>query len=238
MPTSIYVGRHFASREGNLVHKLLTQADAVLFDFDGSLCRIFATLTDWAAADRMLSILGLAGVVLPPDLIMTSNPIEVVRFLATVDDQEIALRAEQELCAAELEAVAGASPTPGGHEAFRAIAASGRPVAIVSNNSPEAVEAYLSLHGLTGLTDVVLGRVAGRPGLMKPNPYLVAMACMLLEAEPAGCVLIGDSVADIEAARAAGTIAIGLASQQDGAAALRAAGADTIVPGMSELLTA
>ncbi|MBB5870830.1 HAD superfamily hydrolase (TIGR01509 family) [Allocatelliglobosispora scoriae] len=218
------------------MHKLLHQAEAVLFDFDGSLCRIFATLTDWAAADRVLSVLGLAGVALPPHLITTSDPIEVARFLATVDDREIALRAEQELRAVELEAVAGAAPTPGGHEAFRAVAASGRPVAIVSNNSPEAVEAYLALHRLTGLTDVVLGRMPGRPGSMKPHPYLVTMACMLVEAEPGGCVLIGDSVTDIEAAKAAGTLAIGLASQPDRAAPLQAAGADAVITGMTDLL--
>jgi HAD superfamily hydrolase (TIGR01509 family) len=91
--------------------------------------------------------------------------------------------------------------------------AAGLPVAVVSNNSAAAVDAYLSMHGLSQHVSVVIGRPYGRPDLMKPNPAPILDAVHALGASPAASVLIGDSVADVEGARAAGVRVIGYANR-------------------------
>ncbi|HJY43162.1 MAG TPA: hypothetical protein VJ301_00955 [Propionibacteriaceae bacterium] len=46
----------------------------------------------------------------------------------------------------------------------------GRPVVIVSHNAEPAIEAFLDHHDLRHLVHAVIGRVPGRPELMKPHP--------------------------------------------------------------------
>ncbi|WP_233564897.1 HAD family hydrolase [Micromonospora musae] len=57
-----------------------------------------------------------------------------------------------------------------------------------------------------------------------------------LDAEPAECVLVGDSVSDIEAAHAAGVAAIGYANKPGKRE--RFAAADVVIDSMAELVTA
>ena len=84
--------------------------------------------------------------------------------------------------------------------------ATGHRVAIVSNNSAEAIHAYLELHGLSALVAHVQGRDRQDPSLMKPNPRPLFEAPSVLEAlsvldvKQDDAVLIGDSLTDIEAA--------------------------------------
>ena len=73
---------------------------------------------------------------------------------------------------------------------------------IVSNNAEPAIEAFLDHHDLRHLVHTVIGRVPGRPELMKPHPDSVLGALDILDRPPAQCVLIGDSVTDIEVSRA------------------------------------
>ena len=82
---------------------------------------------------------------------------------------------------------------------------------IVSNNAEPAIEAFLDHHDLRHLVHAVIGRVPGRPELMKPHPDSVLRALDILDRPPAQCVLIGDSVTDIEVSRATGLRSIGYA---------------------------
>jgi beta-phosphoglucomutase-like phosphatase (HAD superfamily) len=87
------------------------------------------------------------------------------------------------------------------------------PVAIVSNNSGQAVSTYLETRGLTELVERVVGRPYARPDLMKPDPSMVFDAVRAVGGEPADCVLVRDSVTDIEAARSAGVRVVGYANR-------------------------
>jgi hypothetical protein len=82
---------------------------------------------------------------------------------------------------------------------------------IVSNNAEPAIEAFLDHHDLRHLVHAVIGRVPGRPELMKPHPDSVLRALDILDRPPAQCVLIGDSVTDIGVSRATGLRSIGYA---------------------------
>ena len=81
-------------------------------------------------------------------------------------------------------------------------------------------------------------RTSSDPSLLKPNPFLVDEAVKQLGADPAACVLIGDTVTDIEAANAARVPSIGHANKPGKADALSSAGADAIVSTIDQIASA
>ncbi len=115
---------------------------------------------------------------------------------------------------------------------------SSRQVAVVSNNSRAAVDAYLGAYGLAEYVDVIAARTEPDPGLMKPSPHLIAQAVRELEAELGESTLVGDSVTDIQSACAAGVRSIGYANKPGKRERLTRAGADVIVTSMEELALA
>jgi HAD superfamily hydrolase (TIGR01509 family) len=96
-----------------------------------------------------------------------------------------------------------------------------RRVAVISNNSQAAVERYLAAPRLAAHVDVTVGRTQPDPALLKPHPHLILRALDALGSDPATCALVGDSISDIEAARAAGTASIGFANKPGKAERLR-----------------
>jgi phosphoglycolate phosphatase-like HAD superfamily hydrolase len=70
---------------------------------------------------------------------------------------------------------------------------------------------------------------------MKPSPAPVLAALDELAADPRECVMVGDSTSDIEAAQAAGVIAIGYANKPG--KRTRLARADVLIDSMAELAT-
>jgi phosphoglycolate phosphatase-like HAD superfamily hydrolase len=111
-------------------------------------------------------------------------------------------------------------------------------VTIVSNNSGQAVAAYLNHHHLARYVSVVIGRDDPNPAHMKPSPYRVRQALQMLQAAPAECVLVGDSVSDVTAAHAADLAAIGYANKPGKDERLAQAGADAVITRLADLIGA
>ena len=85
------------------------------------------------------------------------------------------------------------------------------------------------------LLDVFSVNVCGRDLRHgKPNPEIFLLAAAELRIEPAQCFVVEDAPAGIEAARAGGMAALGVARLGD-AAVLRAAGADLVVTSLDEV---
>ncbi|MFJ9052188.1 HAD family hydrolase [Streptomyces bacillaris] len=147
---------------------------------------------------------------------------------------EAALRkVEDELTKAEASAVRSAGlPVSGAVAALEAALASGRKVAIVSNNSAACVRTFLLLHELQHLVNAIVGRAPYKPESMKPAPDSLLRASSELAMPLRGCTLIGDSVTDVEAARAAGGRSVGFANKAGEEHALATAGADVVVTTM------
>lgn len=112
-------------------------------------------------------------------------------------------------------------PLPGARELVQAIHAAGGVVLVVSAKNPPAVEATLEHVGIS--PDVVVGDLFGHD---KSGPLR----------EHGATSYVGDHVGDIQAARTAGVTAVGVTSGPADAEALRAAGADLVVDGLSELV--
>jgi beta-phosphoglucomutase-like phosphatase (HAD superfamily) len=73
---------------------------------------------------------------------------------------------------------------------------------------------------------------------MKPNPEPILKAAESLEAEPEDCVLIGDSLSDIEGAKAVGIPVIGYANKASKLESFSRAGANAVVTEMAAIAAA
>ncbi|OPG04076.1 hypothetical protein B1L11_38625 [Microbispora sp. GKU 823] len=206
----------------------------VLLDFDGPVCDVYAGMPAPGVAAQLRQMLAAAGADLPQHVLTEDDPLEVFRYSATLG--EYLNRAAQEaLTKLEVKAIATAQITPGVEGLIRQAAAVGKPVAIVSNNSLAAIRAFLSAHGLLSVVSYISARSDADPTLMKPNPHLIRRALVELSATPERTVLVGDSLTDIEAAKAAGVISVGYANKPGKTGHFLAAGADAVVTRMADL---
>ncbi|TVT62158.1 HAD family hydrolase [Amycolatopsis rhizosphaerae] len=193
--------------------ELLAQARALLLDFDGPICSIFAGIPDHVVADQLRGVLADGGHTnLPEHVATTKDPFDVFRYAATLGEDE-ARYVEAAFTAHEVEAIPTATPTPGAHELIQAWHESARPLAIVSNNSAAAISAYLDLYGLRPSVDHISARMSPDASLLKPSPHLLRQAVQSIQSEPARTVFVGDSLSDIRASRTAGVLCIGYANK-------------------------
>jgi HAD superfamily hydrolase (TIGR01509 family) len=112
------------------------------------------------------------------------------------------------------------------------------PNCIASSSSPERLAVSLDVLKMAALFE---GRVfsASNVARGKPHPDIFLYAAKQLGIEPANCIVIEDSVGGVTAARAAGSVAIGLTAashiQPGHEARLREAGANHVVASFAEL---
>ncbi len=223
--------------DAHAVARVIDQTRWLLLDFDGPICSIFAGLPASAVAARLRDLLAAEGARLPAPVLDSEDPIQVLRSTASLDPA-LSARIESALRAAELTASRTAKPTPHAREAILACHATNRAVAVVSNNSQAAVEAYLRTHQLDHHVDLVVGRTQPDPALLKPSPYLVVRAMRALGADRYDCAFVGDTPSDVQSARAAGIRSIGYANKPGKLDRLMRAGADAIITTMADLATA
>jgi phosphoglycolate phosphatase len=203
----------------------------VLFDFDGPVCRLFSGHPAATVAARIAKELR-ARQLMPPGLDDCTDP---HRLLAEVS-QEARSMVSELLERAECLATESADPTDGAAQTVRRLAEGGIRLSVVSNNSATAVASYLTRHELDRYFD---GPVVGRPddpGLMKPHPHSVEKALMELGVDSSRCLMVGDSVADAQAAGKAGVSFVGYEARPGGASELRNAGVASVLTSIEELL--
>jgi beta-phosphoglucomutase len=117
----------------------------------------------------------------------------------------------------------------------RAVGALGWPMAVASS-SKNANQMMRPIHLDSGqsLLDAFSVNVCGRDLRQgKPNPEIFLLAAAELRVAPEHCFVVEDAPAGIEAARAGGMTALGVARLRD-AALLWAAGADLVVTSLDE----
>lgn len=121
---------------------------------------------------------------------------------------------------------------PGAHEVLAALGALGVPLALCTNKSHDIALIALDALRLTRYFGSIVGARDGQP--KKPDPRALALALAPFDIALADAVMIGDSAADIGAAKAAGcpSIAMSYGYARGGAAAL---GADLIVDRLADL---
>ena len=213
---------------------LLHPVQGVLLDFDGPVCNLFAGNPAAAIASELRDYLIDAGADLDESVKGTADPLALISWTAS-HEPELLEPLEQREVLAERSAAETAAPTEHVHEVISLANTSGRPVAIVSNNSQAAIDRFLELHGLSSEVTSIASRVIGRPELMKPSAMPVVEAARSLGVPTEACVLVGDSVSDIAAARNAGSRCIGYAKNPSRGGQLEAAGAEAVIHSMGVL---
>jgi HAD superfamily hydrolase (TIGR01509 family) len=171
-------------------------AKAVAWDMDGTLLDSSAAVP--AAFGAALRTLG-------------HGPVTAAEVIAAYPlgppDVIMAHLAGRALTAAEMEAyyaeLAGVSvrPYPGVAAALDALRAAGRPVAVFTGASRRAAGMLLAAAGLHA--DVLVG--GDEVGRAKPAPDGVLVVAAALDLAPGDLAYVGDSPADLRAARAAGS---------------------------------
>jgi phosphoglycolate phosphatase-like HAD superfamily hydrolase len=116
---------------------------------------------------------------------------------------------------------------------FRRLRGAGRRIAVATSDDRGPTERTLDALGLTELVDALVCADDGLP--VKPAPDMVIRLCAELGIEPARTAVVGDSVADLEMGRRAGTgLVIGVLTGVAGAADL-AAQADRVIASVVDL---
>jgi beta-phosphoglucomutase-like phosphatase (HAD superfamily) len=215
--------------------QLLAERSSILLDFDGPVCSIFANRPAPGVAENLRDVVRAEGIELASSLHEERDPLEVLRWTATLGRADVVRLVETKLCAEEFAASQTAAPTPFGREVIVGAFEAGKPIAIVSNNSAGAINSYISRQRLGKYAMPIAGRAFAQPDLMKPNPEPIVRAVKSLNASSDDCVLIGDSLADIYGAHAAGLPVIGYANRPEKFSLFTEAGADAVVTRMVEI---
>jgi HAD superfamily hydrolase (TIGR01509 family) len=200
------------------IAQVLAATGPILLDFDGPVCTVFVTVPSQHVAAQLRQIITDHGTALPEHLANEPDPMQILRYTATLADQQLTTRVDDQLRHAERQAIVAAYHAS-------------RPLAIVSNNSEPAIRAYLTNHRIAGYISHITGRAYADPEHMKPDPQPVIDAVTALGAKPDRCVLLGDSASDIHAARAAGVHTIGYANKPGKGERLAHAGAEALAEG-------
>lgn len=213
--------------------EIIERSNVVLLDFDGPVCAVFGGLSDHDVAVELRAL--FAGD-LPEAVEQSRDPFDVLRYATQFGD--LAVQVEQRLRQLEIRAVSLAPATPGTAEVLEALRSRGVRVVIVSNNSEAAVRAYLHAHGLDRLVEGISARSSSELAELKPAPFLLLQAMTGAAVAAEECVMIGDSVTDIEAAHRAGTAVIAYANKPGKRERLEPHNPTAIIDHMSQLLSA
>ncbi len=195
--------------------------DALLFDKDGTLFLFEATWESWAHAVLMRLTEGdidrarVIGVDIgydvdsksfrPDSVVIAGTPSEVVNELrrhVTCSDEALeTLLNEEAAIAPQVEAVALAPY-------LATLRARGLKIGVATNDAEAPARAHLEAAGVTGLFDFISGYDSGHGVKPAPGPCLAFAAATGLP--PDRVAMVGDSLHDLRAGRAAGmkTIAV------------------------------
>jgi len=136
----------------------------------------------------------------------------------------------------ELIQAGGVKAFPDALRFVQAVRTLGWPMAVASSSkNANQMMRSIQMGGGKSLLDMFSANDCGRElSHGKPNPEIFLLAAAALGVEPARCFVAEDSPAGVEAARAGGMTALGIARLGD-AAGLRAAGADLVVTSLDDV---
>ncbi|MER6981895.1 HAD family hydrolase [Streptomyces carpinensis] len=225
--------------ENEKLRELVTRARAVLWDFDGPICRLFAGHSSELVATglvRWLEGRGLHGLLTESER-ESLDPHVVLRAVdRRHPGSDLVEELEAHLTQEELRAAASAWPTPYADPLIRTWVTLGPRLAIATNNSPLVVRAYLESRGLT---DCFAPHVYGRTQdlhHLKPDPHCLNRALSATGAAPGEALMIGDTPSDHEASLRAGVPFLGYARNARKEKLLREAGATVVVGSLEPVL--
>jgi HAD superfamily hydrolase (TIGR01509 family) len=209
--------------------------DAIIFDLDGTLVdtvgtRIVAWLRTFdeegipAERAQVAALIGSDGRLLARVVAAAAG-----RALDDARAEEVDRRSGEIYSALNREP----RPLSGARELLGALGAKGIRWAIATSSRPEQVDASVDSLGLAARPTVIDGSNVAHA---KPAPDLLLYAAGELGVDPERTWYVGDSVWDMQAARAAGMRAVGVATGAATVTDLEAAGAQLTVSDLHDLM--
>lgn len=218
------------------VRAILAATQHVFLDFDGPVTNLFIDGRNQAIADKMRAVIAHMDVPMDPEIGKTPDPLLVLRWWANQETTPEQFATIEDTCVdGEVAATEASRPTDGAHDFIRACHDTDRALVILSNNTPDAITAYLNRHHLTDMITDIVGRIHGRPDLMKPHPALVNQALRIVHTDAARVAFIGDSLTDLYVARNTALRFIGFAKNPRRGRELSDAGSEAVVSHMQDL---
>lgn len=215
----------------------VANAEAVVLDFDGPMCDVFAAMP---APDVARELAAFAkevwfehGDSLEGQLPDTDDPFEVLRAATSksaVKAGHVSVRLRQ----LETKAIEAAPATAGLFEFLSLALGRGQIIAVASNNSVGAIKRWLEIHDLGGQFSYIAGRKV-RSDQLKPDPFVLQEALAALDRRADRCVFIGDSLSDLEAARAVPMPFVAFADKPQKPARFREKGSELVITGYDQL---
>jgi phosphoglycolate phosphatase len=189
--------------------KPLGSAQAVLFDFDGPVCDLFRGASTAHVARKIKRAAREDWYPLDPQVETCDDSHGILRYLRDMYDRRGArhldrrplVRAEEMVTEFEWEAARKAPETPHIATLVDLLCALGMRLVIVSNNAEGPIREYLERMDLGEKFKGVFGRDPENAGHMKPNPHCVRRALTYLSLPASSCLLVGDQISDLKAAR-------------------------------------
>ena len=219
----------------------MTDIAAILFDKDGTLFDFDATWGAWArgvtfdlaggdaaAAARLARVIGYdltAGRFERHSPVIAGTVAEVAELIAPhLPGRDVAALVQQ------LDAAACRAPQVAAVNLDRCLGglrAAGLRLGVATNDSESSARAQLQREGVCGFFDFIAGYDSGFGG--KPAPGQLLAFAAHLGVDPARVAMVGDSLHDMAAARAAGMRAVAVLTGPATAETLAAA-ADVVLP--------
>lgn len=200
----------------------MSRLDGLVFDKDGTLFDFAATWDAWSQAfikrvakgdmgqaERIGAAIGVdmeQGRILPGSIVVAGTPVEIAEalapFLPDMSDAELLhVLNEEAACAPQVQAV----PLAPLLDRFRQ---AGLRLGVATNDSEAPALAHLDAAGVRGRFDFIAGSDSGFGG--KPEPGQLLAFCDATGLAPARCAMVGDSLHDLHAGRAAGMVTVGV----------------------------
>ncbi len=123
---------------------------------------------------------------------------------------------------------------PGARTLLAQLHARGVPMAVVTNKFESVTRRLLRALDIDRFFAAVVG--GDTAAHAKPHPAPVLLACQLLGVEPASALMVGDSVNDVRAARAAGVPVVCVSYGYNHGEPITAAAPDAVIDTLTELL--
>jgi HAD superfamily hydrolase (TIGR01549 family) len=233
-----------SGRADGLVESTLAREGAAnprcwLFDFDNTLAALEPEV-DWAASRRELEAFlrseGVGGAIfdqypkgnlpLYSALFARLRPAGLLSAGGPRSAETLLRRASEIIETYELRGIDRAIPLIGAADLLRLLGGRDVPVVIVTSNSSRTVTNWLKLHRLDDCFSAIVGRDSMLP--LKPAPDMIFHALRASAITPSEAAFVGDSLADLHAARAAAIAFHGVAAKPDARQRLIDAGAGEV----------
>jgi HAD superfamily hydrolase (TIGR01549 family) len=210
--------------------------DAMVFDIDGTLIdsnaahveawrRAFESMGYKIAADRIEVEIGKGGDKVVPDVLGKS---------ADEKDGD-ALRKAQPKEFAEIVGREGLKPFGGAFELLAALRGRGVKVVLATSSSQEQLQILQSAARVDLKSVSVVLTTADDAEESKPSPDIVVAAVKKSGLSPAQCAMVGDTLYDMQAAKGAGVIGLGVLTGYQSAQTLKEAGARAVWQDVREM---